>query len=61
MGNVKHCPISKGKIFPDSGDWALSSQACARKIWDIRAHPTPNSGGWDHYSQGCAGRICNIV
>ena len=37
---VKHCPISKRKIFPDSGDWALSSQACARKIWDIRAHPT---------------------
>jgi hypothetical protein len=36
---VKHCPISKRKIFPDSGDWALSSQACARKIWDIRAHP----------------------
>jgi hypothetical protein len=36
---VKHCPISKRKIFPDSRDWALSSQACARKIWDIRAHP----------------------
>ena len=40
---VKHCPISKRKIFPDSGDWALSSQACARKIWDIRAHPN-----WHH-------------
>jgi hypothetical protein len=36
---VKYCPISKRRIFPDSGDWALSSQACARKIWYIRAHP----------------------
>ena len=48
---VKHCPISKRKIFPDSGDWALSSQACARKIWDIRAHPTPaattNTTSWN--------------
>jgi hypothetical protein len=36
---VKHGPNSKRKIFPDSGDRDLPSQACARKIWDIRAHP----------------------
>jgi hypothetical protein len=36
---VKHCPISKRKIFPDSGDWALSPQGYARKICNIWAHP----------------------
>jgi hypothetical protein len=42
----KHWSISKRKILPDSGNWALSSQACARKIWDIRAHPNCHEYGY---------------
>jgi hypothetical protein len=46
---VKHCPISKRKISPDLGDWALSSQVCARKIWNIRVTLfwiLSRHGGW---------------
>ena len=52
---VKHCPISKRKIFPDSGDWALSSQACAQKIWDIRAHPNSDPGFSENWCSECPG------